>query len=225
MALVTTKWGTTQDPQFKINVEKAIRESVESSPELMKEINKVFKRANTRINRLIDSGLASTSPAYIALGNLGQSASAKYASRTYFTSKSYFDDGRTEIKDWNKIKYEYGLAVEFLNRETSTTSGAKQALSTMKSAYESSTGRHISDEDFQGILTNYSNDIAYMDQDLLPARYRHFLERFEDYIEETEKQMAQDAKKEADLFQNSLDAQYDELFTFIDDDIIGEIFK
>lgn len=225
MALVVTKYGTVQNPDLKIRLSKAITESVEESPELRKEINKLFKQANTRINRLKDTGLYKVSPAYQALGSMTEGAHAKYAGRTYFSQKVYFDNGGTTYKDWEEVKEDYKRAVAFLNNESSQVSGAKAVEKTLRQSTEDYLGRKLPDEVWEKVKNSWVDDIGYVDERLLASGYTHFLERFHDYVSSTEEQMIKDAEEAERILQDSINQQAQQLAGIVADDILGDILK
>lgn len=225
MGLVTTKYGTVQDPDLKIRISKAITESAESSPELRKEINKLFKQANTRINRLKDSGLYKVSPAYQALGSMTDGAHSRFAGRTYFTQNVYFDDGSTATKDWEEVKDEYKRAVAFLNNESSQVAGAKAVERTLRQSTENYLGRRLPDNVWEKVKDNWVDDIGYVDERLLASGYTHFMERFNDYVSATEEQMVRDAEEAERMLQESIQQQSDQLAGVVVNDILGPFLE
>ena len=90
----------------------------EGTPELKKQINKIFQRANRRIQNIQKAGLAS--PAVKAV--IAERGEKDY---TYFSSKGL---NPTDTTDWDILRYEYGRALAFLNNPTSSATGARQYI-------------------------------------------------------------------------------------------------
>ena len=90
----------------------------EGTPELKKQMNKVFQRANRRIQNIQKAGLAS--PAVKSV--IAERGKKDY---TYFSSKGL---NPTDTTDWDVLRYEYGRALAFLNNPTSSATGARQYI-------------------------------------------------------------------------------------------------
>ena len=90
----------------------------EGTNELKKQMNKVFQRANRRIQNIQKAGLAS--PAVKAV--IAERGKKDY---TYFSSKGLNPKNTT---DWDLLRYEYGRALAFLNNPTSSATGARQYI-------------------------------------------------------------------------------------------------
>ena len=90
----------------------------EGTSELKKQMNKVFQRANRRIQNIQKAGLAS--PAVKAV--IAERGTKNY---TYFSSKGL---NPTNTTDWDLLRYEYGRALAFLNNPTSSATGARQYI-------------------------------------------------------------------------------------------------
>lgn len=82
------------------------------TPELKKQIQKVFHTANRRIQNIEKSGVYSPAVKELEFNQVGQTQ--KFAK---FTQAG---------QNWNDIKLQYAKAVQFLRKPTSTASGAKQ---------------------------------------------------------------------------------------------------
>lgn len=95
---------------------KDILNSVSSAKELRKEINRVFHAANRRLQNIENSGVFS--PAANAVNT--------YLENDQIAAFNKFSKFSTAGKDWNDIKRDYAAAIEFLNKPTSTASGARQ---------------------------------------------------------------------------------------------------
>lgn len=90
----------------------------EGTTELKKQMNKIFQRANRRIQNIQKAGLAS--PAVKAV--IAERGKKDY---TYFSSKGL---NPTDTTDWDLLRYEYGRALAFLNNPTSSATGARQYI-------------------------------------------------------------------------------------------------
>lgn len=90
----------------------------QGTPELKKQMNKVFQRANRRIQNIQNAGLAS--PAVKAV--IAERGAKEY---TYFSGAGL---NPTNTTDWDMLRYEYGRALAFLNNPTSSATGARQYI-------------------------------------------------------------------------------------------------
>lgn len=97
----------------KQKVKKDVIRSIEGSPELRKEMRRVFQMANRRIQNIESAGLIS--PAVMALEKEGVKGYSK------FTVKGFGNTG----DDWRQLKKEYAKAISFLQKPTSTAEGAR----------------------------------------------------------------------------------------------------
>lgn len=86
--------------------------------ELKKQMNKIFQRANRRIQNIRKAGLAS--PAVKAV--IAERGTKDY---TYFSGRGLNPNNTT---DWDLLRYEYGRALAFLNNPTSSATGARQYI-------------------------------------------------------------------------------------------------
>lgn len=90
----------------------------EGTNELKKQMNKIFQRANRRIQNIQKAGLAS--PAVKAV--IAERGTKDY---TYFSGRGL---NPTNTTDWDLLRYEYGRALAFLNNPTSSATGARQYI-------------------------------------------------------------------------------------------------
>lgn len=90
----------------------------EGTTELKKQMNKIFQRANRRIQNIQKAGLAS--PAVKAV--IAERGTKDY---TYFSGAGL---NPTNTTDWDLLRYEYGRALAFLNNPTSSATGARQYI-------------------------------------------------------------------------------------------------
>ena len=99
----------------KHQLKKEILEAVESSPELRKEVRRVFQMANRRIQNLERAGLVSWA--------------VKQADKLGIKGYSKFS---VKGQDWATIKNEYTRAISFLQNPNSTAEGARQLEKTVR---------------------------------------------------------------------------------------------
>ena len=99
----------------KHQLKKEILEAVESSPELRKEVRRVFQMANRRIQNLERAGLVSWA--------------VKQADKLGIKGYSKFS---VKGQDWQTIKNEYTRAISFLQNPNSTAEGARQLEKTVR---------------------------------------------------------------------------------------------
>ena len=90
----------------------------EGTAELKKQMNKIFQRANRRIQNIQKAGLAS--PAVKAV--IAERGAKDY---TYFSGRGL---NPTNTTDWDLLRYEYGRALAFLSNPTSSATGARQYI-------------------------------------------------------------------------------------------------
>lgn len=137
----------------KTRLNKEILKAVESSPELRKEISRVFQQANRRIQNIEKAGLIS--PAVAALHR----DAGKY---TKFSMN----------KDWESLKIEYGKAISFLRQPTSTASGTRQYNEHLRTTYNLSKDEFdLMARNLQGKLNSVS-DTEFIEKYLM--RYKDF---------------------------------------------------
>lgn len=99
-------------------LKKEITEAVKGTKALKKVVNMICQQANRRIQNVEKAGLASPAvkAVYAERGKKGY---------TYFSTAGL--DPNNE-NDWERIKYEYGRAMSFLNNPTSSATGARQYI-------------------------------------------------------------------------------------------------
>lgn len=90
----------------------------QDSPDLKKEVRRIFQQANRRIQNVKQAGYAS--PAVKAI--IAEKGERGY---TYFTMAGL---NPSNPADWEVIKYEYGRAKSFLANPTSSATGARQYI-------------------------------------------------------------------------------------------------
>lgn len=172
---------------LKQKVAKEIIKSVEGSPEMRKEIRRVFQMANRRIQNIESSG--AFSPAVAALGKGDIKGYSK------FSVKGFGNTGES----WTELKKEYGKALSFLHQPTSTAKGAKEFERQVKSQMG------INDDLWQEVRDSIINGYNTTSGELLAAQ------RYSDFMQEIYSRAAATANNEMEQqaidTANALDAQ------------------
>lgn len=168
-----------------IHIKKEVTTAIESSPELRKEIARVFQQANRRIQNVEKSGIVS--PAVIALNKGDIKGFAKFSMK----------------HDWNDLKIEYSKAVSFLQQPTSTATGTREYSTHLKKTY------NLTDNEFKIMQDNLVGKIASVsDQKFLEQylmQYKDFTGELEQESRDVSDQIEDDAVKIADSLQNNID--------------------
>ena len=170
-----------------VHIKKDVITAIESSPELRKEIARVFQQANRRIQNVENSGIVS--PAVIALNKGDVKGFAKFSMK----------------HDWNDLKIEYSKAVSFLQQPTSTATGTKEYATHLKKTY------NLTDKEFSIMQNNLVGKIASVsDQKFLEQylmQYKDFTGELEQESKDVSDQIESDAIKIADSLQDDLNEQ------------------
>ena len=170
----------------KIHIKKKVINAIESSPELRKEISRVFQQANRRIQNVEKTGIVS--PAVVALNKGDIKGFAKFSMK----------------HDWNDLKIEYAKAVSFLQQPTSTASGTREYAEHLKKTY------NLTDKEFSIMQNNLVGKIASVsDQKFLEQylmQYKDFTGELEQESRDVSDQIESDAVKIADSLQNNIDS-------------------
>lgn len=168
-----------------VHIKKDVIMALESSPELRKEISRVFQQANRRIQNVENSGIVS--PAVIALNKGDIKGFTKFSMK----------------HDWNDLKIEYSKAVSFLQQPTSTASGTREYARHLKKTY------NLTDNEFSIMQNNLIGKIASVsDQKFLEQylmQYKDFTGELEQESKDVSDQIESDAIKIADSLQNNID--------------------
>ena len=168
-----------------VHIKKDVITAIEQSPELKKEIARVFQQANRRIQNVGNSGIVS--PAVVALNKGDIKGFAKFSMK----------------HDWNDLKIEYSKAVSFLQQPTSTASGAREYARHLKKTY------NLTDDEFSTMQNNLMGKIASVsDQKFLEQylmQYKDFTGELEQESKDVSDQIESDAIKIADSVQRNID--------------------
>lgn len=168
-----------------VHIKKDVITAIEQSPELKKEIARIFQQANRRIQNVENSGIVS--PAVVALNKGDIKGFAKFSMK----------------HDWNDLKIEYSKAVSFLQQPTSTASGTKEYARHLKKTY------NLTDNEFSIMQNNLIGKIASVsDQKFLEQylmQYKDFTGELEQESKDVSDQIESDAIKIADSVQRNID--------------------
>ena len=175
----------------KVELKQEILESVKSSPELRREISRVFQMANRRIQNIELAELVS--PAVMAL-NKGD-----IQGYTKFSMKG----------DWEELKVEYGKAVSFLREPTSTATGTREYNAHLMATY------NLSKDEFDLMAQKLQEkflsvkDDNFVEQYLM--RYKDFTGELETEAQDVSSQIESDAQIIADELERDVQNEADKI--------------
>lgn len=175
----------------KLKLKREILQAVESSPEMRKEIARVFQMANRRIQNIEQSG--QLSPAVQAL-NKGD-----IKGFTKFSMKG----------DWNTLKIEYGKAISFLRQPTSTAQGARQYGQHLQRMYDLTPDEYnLMARNLQGKLNSVS-DNDFVERYLM--RYKDFTGEMEQSASDISTQIESEAQSISQAIDAEIERQANEV--------------
>lgn len=168
-----------------VHIKKDVITAIESSPELRKEITRVFQQANRRIQNVENSGIVS--PAVVALNKGDIKGFTKFSMK----------------HSWDELKIEYSKAISFLQQPTSTASGTREYATHLKKTY------NLTAKEFSIMQNNLVGKIASVsDQKFLEQylmQYKDFTGELEQESRDVSDQIESDAIKIADSVQRNID--------------------
>lgn len=164
----------------KTRLNKEILQAVESSPELRKEISRVFQQANRRIQNIEKAGLIS--PAVAALHR----DTGKY---TKFSMN----------QSWESLKIEYGKAISFLRQPTSTASGTRQYNEHLRATYD------LSKEEFDLMARNLQGKLNSVSDTEFVEKYLMRYKDFTGELEQSARDISTQIESEAVSIQRAID--------------------
>lgn len=164
----------------KTRLNKEILQAVESSPELRKEISRVFQQANRRIQNIEKAGLIS--PAVAALHR----DTGKY---TKFSMN----------QSWENLKIEYGKAISFLRQPTSTASGTRQYNEHLRATYD------LSKEEFDLMARNLQGKLNSVSDTEFVEKYLMRYKDFTGELEQSARDISTQIESEAVSIQRAID--------------------
>ena len=181
----------------KLKLKREILQAVESSPEMRKEIARVFQMANRRIQNIEASG--QLSPAVQAL-NKGD-----IEGYTKFSMKH----------DWNALKVEYGKAISFLRQPTSTALGARQYGQHLQRMYDLTPDEYnLMARNLQGKLNSVS-DSDFVERYLM--RYKDFTGEMEQSASDISTQIESEAQSISRAIDAEIERQANEVADQMED--------
>lgn len=166
--------------QFNLN--KDILNAENRTPNLNKEIQRVFHAANRRLQNIEKSGLESPAARALEFDTVG--SMQKFAK---FTSAG---------KDWTDIKIEYAKAVQFLKNPLSTATGVKEFYKEIQKSFPAFKNEKLSE---------ISNLIAQQPQTFfnIGSPQRKAMEYFETSVKDVSEQI----ETAAERLENFMDLQ------------------
>ena len=171
----------------KIHIKKKVINAIESSPELRKEISRVFQQANRRIQNVENTGIVS--PAVIALNKGDVKGFAKFSMK----------------HDWNDLKIEYAKAVSFLQQPTSTASGTREYAEHLKKTY------NLTDKEFSIMQNNLVGKIASVSDQKFLEQYLMQYKDFTGELEQESRDVSDQIEDDAVRIENALDDAIDQI--------------
>lgn len=171
---------------IKQSVKKEILQSAESSPELRKEIARVFQMANRRIQNIESKGLLSPAVAALNKGDI-----------TGYTKFSM-------AQDWETLKIEYAKAVSFLRQPTSTASGTTQYDKHLQTVYD------LTPDEFNLMAQSLNNRLTSLSDSDFVERYLMRYKDFTGELEQSATDISSQIESEAESIQNALEQEVEE---------------
>ena len=171
--------GATQRAKIK----KEILQATESSPEMRKEISRVFQMANRRIQNIEQSG--QLSPAVQALNKGDIKGFTKFSMRG----------------DWNTLKIEYGKAISFLRQPTSTAQGARQYGQHLQRMYD------LTPDEYSLMARNLQGKLSSVSDSDFVERYLMRYKDFTGEMEQSASDISTQIESEAQSISRAIDAE------------------
>lgn len=169
-------YGATRKAQLK----KEILGSLESSPELRKEIARVFQMANRRIQNIESKGLIS--PSVMALNKGDIKRYSKFSMRG----------------SWTDLKIEYGKAIAFLRQPTSTAQGTRQYNTHLQKTYD------LTPDEFNLMAKSLNDKLMSLSDSNFVERYLMRYKDFTGELEQSAKDVSTQIESEAHSIERAL---------------------
>ena len=188
----------------RAKLKKEILQAVESSPEMRKEIARVFQMANRRIQNIETKGLLSPAVAALHKGDI--------KGYTKFSMRG----------SWNELKREYGKAVSFLRQPTSTAQGVRQYNKHLQHAYDLTPDEfNLMVRSLHGKLSSL-DDSQFVEQYLM--RYKDFTGEMEQSARDISTQIESEAQSISRAIESDLNRQADNIANEVGD-MLDDIIK
>jgi hypothetical protein len=188
----------------RTKLKKEILQAVESSPEMRKEIARVFQMANRRIQNIETKGLLSPAVAALHKGDI--------KGYTKFSMRG----------SWNELKREYGKAISFLRQPTSTAQGVRQYNKHLQNAYD------LTPDEFNLMVRSLHGKLSSLDDSQFVEKY---LMRYKDFTGEMEQsardistQIESEAQSISRAIESDLNRQADNIANEVGD-MLDDIIK
>lgn len=171
---------------IKQQVKQEILQAAESSPELRKEIARVFQMANRRIQNIESKDLLS--PAVAALGKGDIRGYTKFSM----------------AQDWESLKIEYAKAVSFLRQPTSSASGTNQYNRHLQKVYD------LTPDEFNLMARSLNNRLTSLSDSEFVERYLMRYKDFTGELEQAATDISGQIESEAKSIQRALEQELEE---------------
>lgn len=188
----------------RAKLKKEILQAVESSPEIRKEISRVFQMANRRIQNIETKGLLSPAVAALHKGDI--------KGYTKFSMRG----------NWNELKREYSKAISFLRQPTSTAQGVRQYNKHLQNAYDLTPDEfNLMVRSLHGKLNSVS-DSDFVERYLM--RYKDFTGEMEQSASDISTQIESEAQSISRAIESDLNRQADNIANEVGD-MLDDIIK
>ena len=158
-----------------------ILQAEKSSPEMRKEIARVFQQANRRIQNIESKGLIS--PAVQALGKSDIQGFTKFSMR----------------QDWDALKVEYAKAIGFLQQPTSTATGTRDYNRYLMQTYD------LTEDEFDLMAKKLNDKLTSVSDEEFVERYLMRYKDFTGELEQTAQDVSTQIESEAESVASALD--------------------
>lgn len=179
----------------RAKLKKEILQAAESSPEMRKEISRVFQMANRRIQNIETKGVLS--PAVQALNKGDIKGFTKFSMK----------------HDWNALKVEYGKAISFLRQPTSTAQGARQYGQHLQRVYG------LTPDEYNLMARNLQGKLNSVQDSDFVERYLMRYKDFTGEMEQSASDISTQIESEAQSISRAIDAEIERLANEVADAI------
>ena len=171
---------------IKQRVKREILQSAETSPELRKEVARVFQMANRRIQNIESKGMLSPAVAALNKGDI-----------TGYTKFSM-------ANDWETLKIEYAKAISFLRQPTSSASGTSQYNRHLQTVYD------LTPDEFNLMSKSLNNRLTSLSDSDFVERYLMRYKDFTGELEQAATDISSQIESEAESIQRALEQEVEE---------------
>ena len=171
---------------MKQAVKTEILQAAETSPELRKEVARVFQMANRRIQNIESKGMLSPAVAALNKGDI-----------TGYTKFSM-------ANDWETLKIEYAKAISFLRQPTSSASGTSQYNRHLQTVYD------LTPDEFNLMSKSLNNRLTSLSDSDFVERYLMRYKDFTGELEQAATDISSQIESEAESIQRALEKEVDE---------------